>query len=148
MNQISSDQPCITSDPRQRWGTPCLRDTGISVGHVVALRQAGNSTGEILAACPELTAADVDAALEWYREGGDEAIRPRPPRPGDRHPRIAVDPTVQGGHPTVRGTRITVDAIVGMWEHGFTEGQILAEYPTLTHDDVADAIAYDSEVGA
>jgi len=135
----------VTIDPRLRWGTPCLRETGISVGHVVALHQAGHPVDRILESCPELTADDVDAALEWYLEHGAAALGPRPPRPGRGHPRIAVDPGVHGGYPTVRGTRVTVDAVLGLWERGFTVAEILDEHPELREEDVAAAVAYDTE---
>ena len=140
------DQPRITIDPRRRWGTPCLRDTGISVAHVVALHRAGHDAARMLEACPDLVEADIEAALAWHRAHGDAALGPRPPDPGPGHPRVAVDPGIQGGVPTVRGTRITVDAICGMWEHGFTVGEILDEFPDLTVADVTDAVAYDGEV--
>ena len=54
----------ITIDPRVRWGTPCVRDTGITVAHVVALDRAGFSARPHPRACPELTTADVDEALD------------------------------------------------------------------------------------
>jgi uncharacterized protein (DUF433 family) len=137
----------ITTDPRVRWGTPCLRDTGTSVAHVVTLRQAGSSIDTILDACPELTVDDIDCALEWHATHGDDFLGPRPPVPGDRHPWIAVDPTMQGGYPTIVGTRVTVDAILGLWEEGMTVEDILEELPGVCADAIADAIAYDAELG-
>jgi uncharacterized protein (DUF433 family) len=133
----------ITTDLRVRWGTPCLRDTGISVAHVIALRREGLAPDEILERCPELTAEDVEAALRWYRHSFDRGLLPRPPEPRPAHPRVAVDPDIQGGYPVVTGTRITVDAVVGMWEEGFGVEEILDEYPDLTVEDVEDALAYD-----
>ena len=135
----------ITTDPAVRWGTPCLRDTGVSVAHVVSLWRAGYSDERVLEACPALTAADLDAASEWYSERGDYALGPQPPPPGT-HPRVAVDRRVQGGQPVVRGTRVTVEAICGLRESGRTVAEIVAEYPGLTADDVTDAIAYDAGV--
>mgnify|MGYP001348977476 CR=1 FL=1 len=140
------DEPLVTIDPRHRWGTPCLRDTGISVAHIVALHRAGHGVDRILEVCPDLDGADVAAALAWHRDHGDDALGPRPPDPGDRHPRVAVDRGIQGGAPTIRGTRITVDTILGMWEQGFSASQIIDEFPDLTVADIADAVAYDGEV--
>jgi len=135
----------ITTDPTIRWGTPCIAGTDVSVARVVALHDGGLAVPAILEACPELTSEDVDAALEWYLEHGREALGPRPPEPGERHPRIAVDRAVQGGYPTLRGTRIPVDTVLGYWEHGFPVEEILAELPSLSPDDVRAAIAYDAE---
>ncbi len=120
----------ITSDPRVRWGTPCLRDTGISVADIVTGRSDG------------VDAEDVAAALEWYEQHGPAGLTARPPDPGPTHPRIAVDPAIQGGLPCVRGTRVTVDAVCGLLEAGFSIGSVLDEYPGLTPGDVACARDY------
>ena len=138
----------ITVDPRIRWGTPCLRDTGTSVAHVVALDRAGLSLDRILDVCPELTVSDVDAALEWHACFGDGGLGPQPPEPGVGHPRIAVDPDVQGGYPVIAGTRITVDAVLGLWEEGLSVDEILDEFPDLDATDVEDAVAYDLDASA
>ena len=133
----------ITTDPRVRWGTPCLRDTGISVARVISLQREGLSDTDILERCPELTAEDLDAARWWHHRYCDWGLLPTPPEPGPGHPRITVDPDIQGGYPVITGTRITVDAVVGMWEEGFSVEDILDEYPDLTAEDVEDALAYD-----
>lgn len=135
----------ITTDPAVRWGTPCVRDTGVSVAHVVSLWRAGYSDERILEACPALTAGDLDAASEWYARFGDYGLGPQPPPP-DAHSRVAVDRRVQGGQPVVRGTRVTVEAICGLRESGRTVDEIVDEYPGLTAADVTDAIAYDAGV--
>jgi uncharacterized protein (DUF433 family) len=59
--------------------------------------------------------------------------------------RIAVDPTVRFGKPCVRGTRITVGDILGYLAAGMTEGQIVAEFPRLTGEDVRACLAYAAE---
>jgi uncharacterized protein (DUF433 family) len=133
----------ITTDVRVRWGQPCLRDTGISVAHVVSLQRDGLDNDEILESCPELTADDLDAAFWWHREYCDWGLLPMPPEPLPRHTRIGIDPEIQGGYPVIAGTRVTVDAIVGMWEDGFTADEILDEFPGLTADDIDEAVDYD-----
>ena len=50
--------------------------------------------------------------------------------------RIVVDPTVMTGKPVIRGTRLTVDYILNCLAHGGTEGEILAEYESLTKEDI------------
>ncbi|GAC1313498.1 MAG: hypothetical protein NVSMB12_05280 [Acidimicrobiales bacterium] len=136
----------ITSDPAYRWGTPCVRDTGITAAYVISLRRSGWDTRRILESCPRLTAADVDAVDAWHAEFGDAALGPQLPPPGPDHPRIAVDPDIQSGYPVVNGTRITVDALCGLRDAGFTAAQILAEYPQITSEDLQAAFAFDAEV--
>ena len=133
----------ITMDRRVRWGTPCVRDTGITVAYVVALDRAGLTLDRILDSCPELTTADVDDALAWFGCWGPDGLGPQPPDPGHEHPHVEVDPDIQGGYPVITGTRITVDAVLGLWEEGCAIDEILDELPGLTAEDVADAVAYD-----
>lgn len=56
--------------------------------------------------------------------------------------RIVVDPRVMVGQPVVRGTRITVEHILNLLEHGQTVDAVVSEYPRLTEDDVYAAIGY------
>jgi uncharacterized protein (DUF433 family) len=50
--------------------------------------------------------------------------------------RIALDPKVMGGKPVIKGTRLTVEFIVGLLAHGSTTADILREYKGLTADDI------------
>ena len=58
------------------------------------------------------------------------------------HPRITLDPNVLTGKPVVRGTRLSVEFIIGLLADGWTEAQLLANYPDLTRDDVFACLAY------
>lgn len=59
--------------------------------------------------------------------------------------RIAIDPQVCGGKPCIKGTRIWVSLILDFLAEDMTEGELLAEYPQLAHEDVLAAIAYGAE---
>jgi uncharacterized protein (DUF433 family) len=56
--------------------------------------------------------------------------------------RIDIDPTVMMGKPVIRGTRITVELILRKLGEGTSEGDLLADYPHLTTEDVRAAVAY------
>ena len=45
---------------------------------------------------------------------------------------IHSDPKVLLGKPVVKGTRLAVDFILGLYAAGWTEQQVLESYPTLT----------------
>jgi len=60
--------------------------------------------------------------------------------------RISVDPNVCFGKPCIRGTRIWVSLILDFLANGMTTGEILAEYPQLTEEDIRAAIAYGAEM--
>lgn len=56
--------------------------------------------------------------------------------------RVVRDPAIQGGEPTVRGTRTTVRSVVlAAREAGGLAG-VLYDFPHLSAEDVADALAY------
>jgi uncharacterized protein (DUF433 family) len=59
--------------------------------------------------------------------------------------RIAIDPAVLTGKPVVRGTRLAVDFIVGLMADGWSEADILRNYPRLTREDILACLAYARE---
>ena len=63
----------ITVRPDQMGGVPCLRGLRIPVATVVDMVADGLSRHEILAAYPDLEAADVEEALHYAAE----AVRER-----------------------------------------------------------------------
>jgi len=58
------------------------------------------------------------------------------------HPRIALDPDVLAGKPVIRGTRLSVEFVIGLIADGWGEGDILANYPGILHDDIIACLAY------
>jgi uncharacterized protein (DUF433 family) len=62
------------------------------------------------------------------------------------HPRIVLDPAILTGKPVIRGTRLSVDFIIGLMADGWAEADILRNYPGLTHDDIAACLAYARDV--
>ena len=59
--------------------------------------------------------------------------------------RIAVDPEVRFGKPSVKGTRITVGDVLGYLAGGMVEAQLLTDFPQLTADDIRACLAYAAE---
>lgn len=56
--------------------------------------------------------------------------------------RIAIDPAVLVGKPVVKGTRLAVEFIVGLLAQGWSEQEVLENYPGLCHEDVLACLAY------
>jgi uncharacterized protein (DUF433 family) len=59
--------------------------------------------------------------------------------------RITVDSRQMGGVPCLRGLRIPVATVVAMIADGMTEAEILAAYPDLQPEDIAQALRYAAE---
>lgn len=62
------------------------------------------------------------------------------------HARIVLDPTVLAGKPVIRGTRLSVEFIIGLMADGWSEADILRNYTGLTRDDLAACLAYARDV--
>jgi uncharacterized protein (DUF433 family) len=60
--------------------------------------------------------------------------------------RISVDPRVMTGKPVIRGTRITVEAILQRLYGGMGEADILHDFPHITREDIKAAQLYALEV--
>ena len=59
--------------------------------------------------------------------------------------RITVDPAVLVGKPLVKGTRLAVELILEFLSNGWTNEQILSNYPGLTVEDIRACLAYAKE---
>jgi uncharacterized protein (DUF433 family) len=58
---------------------------------------------------------------------------------------IVSDKEVLLGKPTIKGTRISVEHIVGLLAQGWTENEILENFPRLTKETLQAVFAYIQE---
>jgi uncharacterized protein (DUF433 family) len=56
--------------------------------------------------------------------------------------RISQTPTVMGGRPCIRGTRVTVGTLVTLIGEGHTPEQVADMYPHIKVEDVLEAVRY------
>jgi uncharacterized protein (DUF433 family) len=59
--------------------------------------------------------------------------------------RITVDPSVLVGKPVVKGTRLSVEFLIDLMAQGWSEDEILRNYPGLAREDLLAVLAYASE---
>lgn len=74
-------------------------------------------------AAPYVTGKQVKAGKDWQQH-------------------IAVDPAVLTGKPVVKGTRLAVEFVLGLLAQGWSEAEIIRNYPGLTHDQILACVAY------
>lgn len=55
---------------------------------------------------------------------------------------IVSDNDVLGGKPTIKGSRVSIEYLVGLFAQGWTEEQILQNFPRLTKDSLQAVFAY------
>jgi uncharacterized protein (DUF433 family) len=59
--------------------------------------------------------------------------------------RIVMTPGVCGGRPRIQGTRMTVVDLLAGLAAGDTADDIVADFPEITHEDIAAALRYAAE---
>jgi len=59
--------------------------------------------------------------------------------------RIAIDPRILVGKPTIKGTRLSVEFIIDLLAQGWPESEIMRNYPGITQEDVRACLVYASE---
>jgi uncharacterized protein (DUF433 family) len=59
--------------------------------------------------------------------------------------RIVVDPNILVGKPIVKGTRLAVEFIIDLLAHGWSEADVLKNYPGLSAEDIPACLAYAGE---
>lgn len=60
--------------------------------------------------------------------------------------RIVLDPDVLAGKPVIRGTRLSVEHVLGLLAQGWSQEQVVASYPGLTREDIQACLAYATEL--
>lgn len=60
--------------------------------------------------------------------------------------RIVINPKILTGKPVIEGTRFAVNFIWDLLANGWSEEEVLRNYPGLAHDDILECLqyAYDS----
>ncbi len=58
---------------------------------------------------------------------------------------IHTDPEILSGKPVVKGTRLSVEFILGLYANGWTEQQIIKNYPTLSKESLKAVFAFAAE---
>ena len=59
---------------------------------------------------------------------------------------IHTDPNILLGKPVVKGTRLSVDFILRLFGSGWSEEQVLENYPQLTSESLKAVFAYAADV--
>ena len=61
------------------------------------------------------------------------------------HEYIHSDPTILVGKPIIKGTRLSVEFLLGLMAEGWTENQILESYPQLRPEALQAMFAFAAE---
>jgi uncharacterized protein (DUF433 family) len=64
----------------------------------------------------------------------------------NRQERISIGPSFLVGKPVIKGTRLAVEFMIDLLAQGWTEPDILRNYPGITREDIQACLAYASNV--
>lgn len=56
--------------------------------------------------------------------------------------RIVIDSSILAGKPIVRGTRLSVEFLLGLMAQGWGESEILRNFPGLVREDLLACVEY------
>jgi uncharacterized protein (DUF433 family) len=62
------------------------------------------------------------------------------------NPRITINPLVCHGKPVIKNTRVLVSNILSDLANGEPHSEIIANYPSITEDDIKAALQFGSEL--
>ena len=60
--------------------------------------------------------------------------------------RIVIDETVLTGKPVIKGTRLAVEFIIDLLARGWSEAEILENYPSIEREDIDACLAYQQKI--
>lgn len=63
----------------------------------------------------------------------------------DWRDRITLDPAILVGKPVIKGTRLAVEFIVGLKAQGWSDTEILSNYPGISREDLLACLSYAEE---
>ncbi len=60
--------------------------------------------------------------------------------------RIVMNPDILAGKPVVKGTRLAVEFVIGLLAQGWSEAEVLRNYPGLCREDIQACLSYAGEL--
>lgn len=91
----------------------------------------------------------LEMSLKHPKKNQIESKRHPVRRPHDKlnfQDRIVADSAILVGKPVVKGTRLAVEFVIDLLAKGWTQANILENYPQLTFEDIRACLAYAGKV--
>ena len=68
----------------------------------------------------------------------------QPPKPQKWTDRIVIDEKILTGKPVIKGTRLAVEFMIDLLARGWSEAEILENYPGIVLEDIRACLTYAS----
>lgn len=56
--------------------------------------------------------------------------------------RITIDPNILVGKPVIKGTRLAVEFVIELLAQGWTEQEVLENYPGIAEEDIQACLSF------
>jgi uncharacterized protein (DUF433 family) len=64
----------------------------------------------------------------------------------DWQERIVIDPEILVGKPVIKGTRLAVEFVIELLSQGWSQQEIIENYPGLSEEDIRTCLGYASAI--
>ncbi len=103
-----------------------------------------NETRDIL--LPKLISGEIDVSESDIDTNGIQPAKSGTHIPYPLTDRLHADEKILGGKPVIKGTRLAVAFILDLLKQGWTEKEIVENYPSVAHEDIDACRAYQQQV--
>ena len=95
---------------------------------------------------PKLISGEVDVSELDINTNGIQPKKGGTHSPDPLKDRLHSDEKILGGKPVIKGTRLAVTFILELLEHGWSEEEVLENYPSIGREDIAACLAYQQKI--
>ena len=95
---------------------------------------------------PKLISGELDVSELDINIDGIQPRKGGTPIPYPLTERLHSDEKILGGKPVIRGTRLAVAFILELLENGWSEAEVLENYPSIVREDIDACLAYQQQV--
>ena len=95
---------------------------------------------------PKLISGELDVSELDINIDGIQPRKGGMPIPYPLTERLHSDEKILGGKPVIRGTRLAVAFIIELLENGWSEAEVLENYPSINREDIDACLAYQQQV--
>ena len=94
---------------------------------------------------PKLISGELDVSELDINIDGIQPRKGGTPIPYPLTERLHSDEKILGGKPVIRGTRLAVAFILELLENGWSEAEVLENYPSINREDIDACLAYQQQ---
>ena len=143
-NVLSEYQVVIPPDPIMQRFSNFTCDVVDKIQNLIFQNKSLRQTRDLL--LPKLISGEIDVS-----ELDIDTDRMQPTKGGAHIPyllteRLHSDEKILGGKPVIRGTRLAVTFILDLLKQGWSEKEVVENYPSVAHEDIEACRAYQQKV--